>query len=44
MFGRIQNQKASISFRQTDKNYHKNKEISQRLTNLHKNKLHDWYN
>lgn len=43
MFGRIQKQKASISFRETDKDYARNKEIVHRLSNLHKNKMHDWY-
>ena len=43
MFGRIQRQKPSISFRETDRNYSRNKEIAHRLSNLNKNKLHDWY-
>lgn len=43
MFSRIQRQKASISFREVDKEYNKTRVLSTRLSSIEKHRLYDWY-
>jgi hypothetical protein len=43
LFGRIKNQRAFMSFEESNREYLKNKEMRQRISNAHKNITPDWH-